>query len=381
MSPIAYSTVLAIGFAFTFIYFFFLVIRSFNNRRIANNRFNLMQSQLSMSGTAGVRSVMKSEKDAIETQLLRFGDRVVRDKYRDRLSDLSNQVGGASETVFIKLIKRKVYFAIIGLLISFLLVSQGRWYLVIPTLFFTFFAYFVPNLLNFFRRIFTGRYGKKLGDMATFSGSRWKNPEDLIRAKILSSLFAFLAVYLYSLFTSGSLTRISYLLIGIFIGFFVPDVILYNNGAKRREKFAETLPDSIDLLSMCVNAGLAFPAALAKVSEIQKGPVPEEFMRVRTEVQLGKERNEALQEMAARIRLDALNDFVNAVAQVDRFGIPISAALQQQSLELRAERKARGREKAQKVPIKILGPVMLCFLPCVLLIVLGPAIIGIIGIF
>ena len=132
---------------------------------------------------------------------------------------------------------------------------------------------------------------------------------------------------------------------------------------------------------MCVSAGLAFPAALAKVSEIQSGPVPEEFLRVRAEVQLGKDRNEALREMADRMKVDALRNFVNAVSQVDRFGIPISAALQEQSKELRAERKARGREKAQKVPIKILGPVMLCFLPCVLLIVLGPAIIGILGAF
>jgi tight adherence protein C len=177
------------------------------------------------------------------------------------------------------------------------------------------------------------------------------------------------------------LSSIFLLFLGVILGFFVPDIILYNNVAKRREKFAEALPDAIDLLTMCVNAGLAFPQSLAKVSDIQKGPVSEEFIRVRTEVQLGKERNVALGEMADRIKLDSLTNFVNAVAQVDRFGIPISAVLQQQSVELRAERKAKGREKAQKVPIKILGPVMLCFLPCVIIIVLGPAIIGILGSF
>lgn len=355
-----------------------LVIDKLNINRIYRQRIVTLESQL-RSGK-NVKN-FKNQYALIDSQVLQFGDKLIKNAYRSRLNDLSNQVGGSSEGTFEKLVRQKVYFALLGAGISFLLISQGKWSLVLPAVFFTLFAYFIPHSYVVARKTFSGKYGRKLGEMATVSGSAWQNPEILIRAKLISSVTVFGLSYLFVLVRSQSLTSFGYLPIAIIFGFFIPDIVLYNKVAKRREKFEETLPDAIDLLTMCVSAGLAFPAALAKVSDLQSGPVPEEFLRVRAEVQLGKDRNEALREMAERMKVDALRNFVNAVGQVDRFGIPISAALQEQSRELRAERKARGREKAQKVPIKILGPVMLCFLPCVLLIVLGPAIIGIVGAF
>lgn len=355
-----------------------LVIDKLNINRIYRQRIVTLESQLRLGKNV---KDFKNQYALIDSQILQFGDKLIKNAYRSRLNDLSNQVGGSSESTFVKLVRQKVYFALLGAGISFLLISQGMWSLVLPAVFFTSFAFFLPNSYVVARKAFSGKYGRKLGEMATVSGSAWQNPENLIRAKLISSVSVFGLSYLIVLFRSQSLTSFGYLPIAIIFGFFIPDIVLYNKVAKRREKFEETLPDAIDLLTMCVSAGLAFPAALAKVSDLQRGPVPEEFLRVRAEVQLGKDRNEALREMAERMKVDALRNFVNAVGQVDRFGIPISAALQEQSRELRAERKARGREKAQKVPIKILGPVMLCFLPCVLLIVLGPAIIGIVGAF
>ena len=364
--------------AITLLLFSKLVIENLSMKRMFQKRVVTLESQLrSRRNINNARNAYSN----IDSQVLLFGDKLIRKEYRNRLNDLSNQVGGNSEHTFINLVRQKIYFALIGIGISFILISQGRWSLVFPAILMTFLAYFLPNSYAFFRKTFSGKYGKRLGEMATISGSAWQNTENLIRAKLISSLSVFGISYFFVLLRSESLASFGYLPIAIILGFFIPDVLLYNKVAKRREKFEETLPDSIDLLTMCVSAGLAFPAALAKVSEIQSGPVPEEFLRVRAEVQLGKDRNEALREMADRMKVDALRNFVNAVSQVDRFGIPISAALQEQSKELRAERKARGREKAQKVPIKILGPVMLCFLPCVLLIVLGPAIIGILGAF
>lgn len=381
MSLYITPTTLAIVASISILIFLQLAINGLNNSSLSKKRVSILQRQIKANRPLISKDKILSNKSSIDNEAIRLSQRLVRNNYRERLINLSNQKGGASESVFSKLLKQKIYFSVIGLALSFLLVAQGRWILVLPTLVITFFAYLLPSSLTRLSSIFSRNYGRKLGNMAILSGSKWQSPERLIRAKLMSALITFIGGYLYTVIISRSLSSIFLLFLGVILGFFVPDIILYNNVAKRREKFAEALPDAIDLLTMCVNAGLAFPQSLAKVSDIQKGPVSEEFIRVRTEVQLGKERNVALGEMADRIKLDSLTNFVNAVAQVDRFGIPISAVLQQQSVELRAERKAKGREKAQKVPIKILGPVMLCFLPCVIIIVLGPAIIGILGSF
>lgn len=378
MNQTYFPELLSLFAAFATFFFFSLLLKRSKNSRVFQRRRESLGFQFNAKESA---IALKKNYSRLDAEINRIGDRIIKKAYRDRLSDLSNQSGSSSENIFSKLVRQKIYFALIGAGISFILISQGKVSFIIPIVFFTILAFFLPNSLVFIRRIFSGRYGRKLGEMATISGSSWQSQESLIRAKLISSAVIFGLSYLYLAFRSESVLSFGYLPIAVALGFFIPDVLLYNKVAKRRELFEETLPDAIDLLSMCVSAGLAFPAALAKVSDVQKGPVPEEFLRVRTEVQLGKSRNDALREMADRMKVDALRNFVNAVAQVDRFGIPISAALKEQSRELRAERKSKGREKAQKVPIKILGPVMLCFLPCVLLIVLGPAIIGILGAF
>ena len=102
----------------------------------------------------------------------------------------------------------------------------------------------------------------------------------------------------------------------------------------------------------------------------------EEFARVTAEVQLGQSRSDALSSMAERTQEKHIQKFVNAMMQVDRFGIPVGNVLIEQAKEMRAARRARARERGQKVPVKILGPIMLCFLPTVLLIILGPVVIS-----
>jgi len=162
-------------------------------------------------------------------------------------------------------------------------------------------------------------------------------------------------------------------------GYFLPEVLVYNTALKRTEEIAFALPDSVDLLSMCVESGLGFEAALAKVTETQKGPVAEEFGAVLAEIQMGKSRNEALAGVAKRNRQVDLIKFINAVQQVDRLGVPVSGMLQEQSREMRNTRRERAREQAQKVPVKILMPVMACFLPGIFIIILGPALLSIVG--
>lgn len=231
---------------------------------------------------------------------------------------------------------------------------------------------------NIGRSLIQGKYEKLLKNLLKNTGdSDVGTYSALIRHKMTSTVLGIILGI--SLFTVlGSLVP----LIGIVpFAFFLPDLLLKNRVLKRKQEIADLLPNAIDMLQMCVSAGLAFPAAMAKVAETQKGPVAEEFARVTSEVQLGQSRVDALRAMAERIQEPHISKFVSSMSQVDSFGIPISNVLQEQSKQMRAIRRERAREKGQKVPIKLLAPIMLCFLPCVMVIILGPAVLSIVRTF
>jgi tight adherence protein C len=156
--------------------------------------------------------------------------------------------------------------------------------------------------------------------------------------------------------------------------FLVPDILIYNEGLKREQEMTKRLPDALDLLNLCVESGLSFQAAVAQVAANQTGPVAEEFSVALQEMQLGRSRSQALEAMAGRTRQEDVQRFVWAMLQVDKLGVPVAAVLREQAKEMRAKRFARAREQAQKVPLKILMPLMLCFLPALFVIILGPAV-------
>lgn len=156
-------------------------------------------------------------------------------------------------------------------------------------------------------------------------------------------------------------------------GFFLNDLLLYNTVIKRDQEMAKRLPDALDMLNLCVESGLSFAAALGQVAANQQGPVAEEFAIALQEMQYGRSRAEALTAMAGRTKQDDIERFVNAMLQVDKLGVPVATVLREQAKEMRAKRYSRAREQAQKVPVKILMPLMLCFLPALFIIILGPA--------
>lgn len=164
-------------------------------------------------------------------------------------------------------------------------------------------------------------------------------------------------------------------------GFWLPDLLVYNAGLRRTEAVRRSLSDAIELLSLCVQSGMGFQSALAQVAEYQKGPVGQEFARVLREMQLGQSRQESLEALGKRSREDDLNRFVAAVVQADRLGVAISGVLAEQAAELRSKRRDRAREAAQKLPVKILLPVIACFLPGIFIIVLGPATLSLFRLF
>jgi tight adherence protein C len=161
------------------------------------------------------------------------------------------------------------------------------------------------------------------------------------------------------------------------VGFFVPDLLLRNAGSKRQQQIQQSLPDSVDLLVISIQAGLGFDAALSQVAKNTSGPLAGEFQRVLQEMQIGKSRREAFQALADRVGAPDVQHFVGAVVQADALGVPISGVLAEQAGEMRGRRRQRAEEQAQKVPVKILFPLMFFILPALFIVILGPAVLQI----
>lgn len=165
--------------------------------------------------------------------------------------------------------------------------------------------------------------------------------------------------------------------IGAVAGFFLPDLLLYNAGLKRQEKIRAALPDALDMLTVCVEAGLGFDAALAQVARNTTGPLAAEFARALQEMQIGKSRSQALRAMVARTTVVELRAFVSALVQAGELGIAIAKVLREQAKEMRARRRQRAEERAQQVPVKILFPLVMCLFPALLVVIIGPGALSI----
>lgn len=163
--------------------------------------------------------------------------------------------------------------------------------------------------------------------------------------------------------------------LGAVIGFFLPDLLLHNSGQKRQDRIPRALPDALDMLTICVEAGLGFDAALAQVARYTDGPLAAEFARALQEMQIGKSRTEALRSMAERTTAPEFRAFISAMVQSAELGIPVARVLREQAKEMRVRRRQRAEEQAQKVPVKITFPLILCLFPALLVIIIGPGII------
>jgi tight adherence protein C len=157
------------------------------------------------------------------------------------------------------------------------------------------------------------------------------------------------------------------------LGWFGPDMFLYQVAYNRSDEMRRELSNALDLLTISVEAGLAFDAALAQVARNTAGPLAAEFFRVLQEMQIGTGRLDALRALADRTDVEELRIFVGAMVQAESFGIPIANVLRIQSREIRVKRSQRAEEQAQKVPVKILFPLIFCILPTLFIVVIGPA--------
>lgn len=166
-------------------------------------------------------------------------------------------------------------------------------------------------------------------------------------------------------------------LAGAAAGYFLPDVVIYDLAERRQDEIRRTLPDIMDTLSVSVESGLGFDAALGQVTRYGRGPLAREFARVLQEIQLGRSRVEALRALGERTSVVELRAFCSIVVQATELGVPMAGVLREQSNQMRVRRRQRAEELAQKVPVKILFPLVFCLLPPLFIVVLGPGILNI----
>jgi tight adherence protein C len=164
-------------------------------------------------------------------------------------------------------------------------------------------------------------------------------------------------------------------------GYLAPGHWLDGRVSDRQESIRRDLPDMIDLLTISVEAGLAFDGALLHARKAMTGPLSDEVGRLLHEMQLGAPRIEAMRHLADRSSVEELRGFVLAMVQADIFGVSVANVLRGQSLELRTKRRQRAEEKAMKVPVKLLFPMICCIMPALLVVIVGPGVIRISHIF
>jgi tight adherence protein C len=232
------------------------------------------------------------------------------------------------------------------------------------------------------------RMGGKLGNASSTSNSERRlamagNPGDLkltdwMGVKMLSSIVTAGVCGLLFSILAGIMPAILFAFVGLGIGYLIPEFWLGNKIKARQKVILKMIPDTLDLLTISVRAGLGFDAALAKVVEKLPGPLTDEFRRALAEVRVGKSRRDALRDMIPRTNVPPLSNFIGAIIQAETLGVSISKVLQVQSEQLRIERRQRAEEMAAKAPIKMLFPLVGCIFPALFIVILGPALISIV---
>jgi len=159
----------------------------------------------------------------------------------------------------------------------------------------------------------------------------------------------------------------------LLLGFMFPDMWLSSKISRRQKGVFRAMPDALDLLTVCVEAGLGFDGAMAKVQEKWENELALEFGRVIQEIRLGKLRRDALRDLAERIGLAELTSFVAAVIQSEQLGVSLAKVLRIQSEQMRVRRRQMAEEEAHRAPIKMIFPIALLIFPSILIVLLGPA--------
>ncbi len=187
-------------------------------------------------------------------------------------------------------------------------------------------------------------------------------------------VFLIIFILLFIFFDLPLMSNVA-LLVMIPLSYFIPDIFLRSKIDKRQEEIRRAIPNTLDMLTITVEAGMGFDAALSKVAKNVKGPLGEEFNKMLKEMNIGLSRSEAFHNLIKRTSVSDLDSFVTSVIQAEVLGISIGKILKVQSSEIRTRRSIRAEEEGIKAPVKLTFPLIFCLLPALLVILMGPAII------
>lgn len=213
----------------------------------------------------------------------------------------------------------------------------------------------------------------KAGNPGNLTVKEWVNIQAL-----LITILPFLTLIAFRNSGVPAGTVIMLILSEAAMGFVLPGFILGKMLTARQKIILNSLPDVIDLITVSVEAGLGFDGALMKVVDKKPGPLASEFDKVLQEIKVGRQKKDALRDMAQRIDIQDFTAFVGAIIQADQFGVGIANVLRIQSEQMRLRRKQRAQERAMKVPVKMLIPMVVFIFPTLFIVLLGPVVIKLI---
>jgi tight adherence protein C len=221
----------------------------------------------------------------------------------------------------------------------------------------------------------------RLNRLAATAGrpAAWPVPK-LVAAKLV---LAVIAGGLGLLLVSGS-PGVLTVVVAVFVtvvAYFLPELLLHSRGQERQQAIGLELADTLDQMTIAVEAGLGFESAMARAGQNGKGPLAEELVRTLQDIAVGQPRREAYLALADRTGVEDLRRFIRAIVQADAYGVSIADVLRTQAQEMRLKRRQRAEEKAMQIPVKVIFPLILCILPVLFIVLLGPAVMGIIDTF
>jgi tight adherence protein C len=233
----------------------------------------------------------------------------------------------------------------------------------------------VSSILGFFGRLAPQRNIEALWEKLELAGRPFGwTAADFLGLRLLAAVLLSAVAFAILLFGGGSLrSRILLMAFSGVLGFYLPVLWLGSRIRRRQHDVLRALPDGLDMLNICVGAGLGFDAALGRVGERWAGPLADEFNRVLAEMRLGKSRREALLDMSARTQVVDVENFVATIVQADQLGVSIAKVLRSQAEQMRILRRQRAEEAARQASIKLLFPLVFMIFPALLAVLLGPA--------
>jgi tight adherence protein C len=203
--------------------------------------------------------------------------------------------------------------------------------------------------------------------------------ERVLAFKIIGAVAGFVgALLLLQIMSFSSFLQLVIIALLTFVGFIVPDTILNSRVEDRKKEILRSLSDTLDLLTISVEAGLSLNAAIAMVVRNVPGVLSQEFARMLQEIQLGVPRSDSFRHLAERTDVEELNAFALAMVQADVFGVSIASVLRTQAAQLRIKRRQSIEAKAAQTPVKIVFPLILCILPALFVVIVGPGAIQIV---